>query len=230
MTLSPENKELVSLLAKAKDKYYEVEGKEYSPSSSHKQSQKQNADDFSVDVLSVSHAHQLFTLGDVVEIASLPLLTVPKEASGFTRIAIESSDDEDETPKADPTTTFTRINIEDDDESDNEEANASFTRVPITEDSEDEAPAESFTRVAISMDDSDEDEKEEPCETPASDIKSQADKHMQAQEFEEAIRLYTDIINRKNDDDISIAALSNRTLAWLQLKVVVSLGYSVVVT
>lgn len=219
MTLSPDNKELASLLAKAKDKYYEVEGKEYSSSSNCKHAQRENADDFSVDVLSVTYARQLFALGDVMEIAALPLLSVPKEGSGFTRIAIESDDEDEPPPAGDSSTTFTRIAIEDDDESDNDNENAAtpFTRVPIAKESEDE-PAEAFTRVAISMEDSDE-EKEEQQEISTSEVKSQADKHMQAQEFEKAICLYTDIINRGGDDDISVAALSNRTLAWLQLKV-----------
>ena len=141
------NKELMSLLQKAKDKYLEVEGKEYI---SEKERERQNAalqlaiaNGLSIKVTSVSTSDLLLlpvTTVAVELLCSGACETIENPAEKLTRILIEedsdSSCDEDEDDKLEG---FTRIQIDDDSDSEDEDEEnrpEASTRIQIDDDSD----------------------------------------------------------------------------------------------
>ena len=236
------NKELVSLLQKAKDKYLEVEGKEYV---SKKERERQDAalrlalaNGIPVKVTSASSSEAL-----LLPVASASVELVSSGVCGMI---------------ADPSEKLTRITIEDDSASSDDEEHGvesgGFTRIVIDEDSDSEdednvddgviaqdktaAPVDNssstngFVRIAITDDsDSDSDSNSENNEQHevvadkvsqaqiAEKLKSQANEAMQGGDLSKAIRLYTECIAIDATSQVGIAACGNRSLANLKLKV-----------
>jgi tetratricopeptide (TPR) repeat protein len=242
LDLKPGNAELEQLLEKAKAKFLEVEGHEYgsSPVKLPPSSSSSSSDSSVVlTVKVVSSAKDLLLPSHSQSTGGGKLIRVDRSPSQkFTRIAIQESDEEgeeeqDQGGELTPSTTaaaagstasagggFTRIAIQLDSESD-EEGDAEAEAEP-TEEPKPEAKS-SFTRIPISVVESDSEDEQAPSEAEleaqALSFKEQGNEFMKAEDYARALRSYSESLNLSPNGPHAIAALSNRSLAYLQLKV-----------
>lgn len=226
--LKPGNTELEQLLEKAKAKFLEVEGHEYGSSPVKLSSKSVSSVVLPVKVVSTAKDLLLPSFressggGKLIRVDRIP-------SNKFTRIAIQESSDDDEkeedtTEDALPTSAtnegggFTRIAIQMDSESDEEDMHV----VEPSKLSDAEVKA-SFTRIPISVAESDSEEEEMPSqvelESQALSFKEQGNEFMKTEDYPSALRSYSESLNLSPNGPHAIAALSNRSLAYLQLKV-----------
>jgi hypothetical protein len=234
LDLKPGNPELMQLLDKAKAKYLEVEGREYGTDPIVAISTAPVG--LSLIVTAVSSSKELLLPSHTKIMSSGLLHRVEKKEEKFTRLTIEESDGEDGESGEE---TLTRIPIEESDaeeEGRNQDSNpAGFTRIAIQmeSDSEEEDEAEnkapvapppnssSFTRIpiAITESDSEDEPSEEEKEATALSFKEKGNEFMKCEDYLQALHCYTESLNLSSHGPHSIAALSNRALTYLQLKV-----------
>lgn len=234
------NKELMSLSQKAKDKYLEVEGKEYI---SEKEKERQKAalqlaiaNGLPIKVTAVSSSDTLLlpvTTGAVELVCSGVCEVIDNPSEKLTRIIIEddsdSSCDEEDDDKSEG---FTRIQIDDDSDTEDEEEDEGVKEDDISPSnlpSQDKAGTDGFVRIAItdnSDSDSDSDTQEESVpsieekqKVVAENLKTQANEAMQGGDLAKAVRLYSECVAIDCTSAVAIAAYGNRSLAYLKLEV-----------
>ena len=243
MEQQPANKELVSLYEKAKDKYLEVEGKEYvSESERQRQEAALNLAIMNGLPIMVGSALSSDTLLHPITSTSTTELKcrgkcqiMESSSDKLTRIVIEvDSDDSDEDDNDD--NDATSIGEYRGDLKDNGVPEG-FTRIQIEHDetdageSEEIAPSsteDGYCRISIA-DDTDSDSSHdnddrnvinnEDLLRASQDLKSTANEAMQNGDLERAIHLYGECIALDSSSPTAIAAYGNRSLAYLKMKV-----------
>lgn len=245
LDLKPGNAELEQLLNKAKAKYLEVEGHEYgaTPTQSSSVQPKSSSKEVTLQVNPVLAASDMISPSHTVVSKSGQVTRVNHPSKQqFTRIAIEESDEEEDAPKVENPNSFTRISIQESDSGDEEQktsppAGSGFTRIAIQmesdseeEDNEDnkQNPSDSsgtFTRIPIAVVESDSEEEAAPkksveeIEAEALSFKEKGNEYMKADDYKNALLCYDTCLNLSPTGPHAIAALSNRALVHLQLKV-----------
>lgn len=230
------NKELLSLLQKAKEKYLEVEGKEYL---SEKDKERQKAalllaiaNGLPIKVTAAPSSDALLfpvatSAVDLLYSGVCEIVANPSET--LTRISIEEdSDSSDEEEDHAASEGFTRIQIDDDSDTEDEEegGEGGDSLPPPSPHSEDK---EGFVRIAITDNsDSDSDEQvdeegsavsvKEKQTLVAENLKTQANAAMQGGDLATAIRLYGECVAIDGTSPVAIAAYGNRSLAHLKLE------------
>jgi hypothetical protein len=226
----------VSLLQKAKDKFLEVEGKEYI---SEKERERQRAalqlaiaNGLPIKVTATSSSDALLlpvTTGAVELLFSGVCEIIDNPSETLTRIRIEedsdSSGDEEENDKPEE---FTRIQIDEDSDTEDEDEGAPEDSLPPPPRKEEEETSDGFVRIAIT-DDSNEQQEEENVVTVeeqqklmAENLKTQANEAMQGGDLAKAIRLYGECVSIDCTSSVAIAAYGNRSLAYLKLEVCIN--------
>jgi hypothetical protein len=231
----PDNKEVLSLLEKAKAKYLEVEGREYTS-------------EHNIPIFRKSRLSELYLPGSTDEVLKTGLLSTissqqnisnSSSSSQFTRVAIQMESDSDSEEEADGDVTnrgteaeapkdgkFTRVAITEDSDSENEENDNNATKPSNSTADAQSSDAQSsgkLTRIVIEEGSSDEDETEDKDASKTQQmiaLKEQGNDEMKKGQFDKAVKLYSDAINIDRGSVESTACYCNRSLAYLQVKVI----------
>jgi tetratricopeptide (TPR) repeat protein len=235
----PTNKELCALLAKAKDKYREVEGREFG-SAPHQSVKHAKQEDITtvVAVRAVGMAEALLlpqTHKTVISSGVLQRVSDEEEGEqcGFTRIQIQDTDSDDDGEEEEEEGVegveqgFTRIAIttSDDDEEDEEEdaEGAKPLVAAASAASTGDGKSEQFTRITISMDSDSDSESDGENEAAALEeaiaLKNKGNAAMQKGDFAGAIAAYTASLSKCPQGENSTAVHCNRSLTHIKMEV-----------
>ncbi len=230
MKYDPDNKEVLSLLEKAKSKYLEVEGREYTS-------------EHNIPIFRKSRLSELYLPESTDEVLKTGLLSTissqqnisnSSSSNQFTRVAIQMESDSDSEEEAEGDATnrgteeeaskegqFTRVAITEDSDSENEEHGNAATKP--TNSTSDAQSSGKLTRIVIEEGSSDEDETEDKDASKTQQmiaLKEQGNDEMKKGQFDKALKLYSDAINIDRGSVESTACYCNRSLAYLQVKVI----------
>lgn len=216
LKLDPENTGIKDMLKKAVEKFEEIEGRPYSAS---RPAENEGGCLFdTTDIISVQTWGELNipVSYEVLDVSPLRSVANGHQTESYTRIAI---DDEEET-----------------EESCSKEATASeiMTRIKIDEDIDEEEESKvalnDFTRIRIMSDSEDDEEPQDEVDREAlEELKSQGNTRMKDNDLIGAISSYTRCIElaraskleQQEKNTVLIAALNNRSFAYLTAKVFV---------